>query len=97
MKDIRENYYYHPEYGVVTENGAGGYYYLHARVHDSKDGELESIYNHARRAWVEEAMLKEIVKIDRPSNEDEIKLLTQYYCEAYDIIQNTITNFQTNK
>jgi hypothetical protein len=96
-KDIRENYYYHPEYGVVTENGAGGYYYQHARVHDSKDGELESIYNHARRAWVEEAMLKELVEADGLLNSSQVEKTTQYFCEAYDVIQKTISNFQTNK
>ena len=96
-KDIRKNYYYHPEYGVVTENGAGGYYYQHARVHDSKDGELESIYNHARRLWVEQAMLKVVVETDTQLSDKEVKLLTQYFCEAYGLVQNEITNFQTNK
>jgi hypothetical protein len=93
MEDIRKKLFWHPQYGVVTENGAGGYYYQHARVHDSKDGELETLYQRDRRLWVEQAMLKVIVETDTQLSNKEVKLLTQYFCEAYGLVQNEITNF----
>jgi hypothetical protein len=94
-KDIRKNYYYHPEYGVVTENGAGGYYYQHARVHDSKDGELETLYQRDRRLWVEQLLSRKIADFTLSINAFDTEQWTVKAMAAYDKIQEV--NFSFNQ
>jgi hypothetical protein len=102
MEDIRMKLFWHPVHGELAKISADECTYENKDtiIHDTQiyvDEPMETIYERGRRAWVEEAMLKELVETDRQSNEDEVKLLTQYYYEAYDVIQKTISNFQTNK
>jgi hypothetical protein len=95
-KDIRKNYYYHPQYGVVIKGIDGSYYHEDGNAYVTEGYELESIYNHARRAWVEEAMLKRVTdqkKDERLLTSEQVHLMTVYYCTTYDLIQASITNF----
>ena len=91
--------FWHPVHGELAKLPGDEYSYENKDTIANEipplyiDQPMETVYQRDRRLWVEQAMLREIVKIDRQSNEDEMKLLTQYYYEAYDIIQNEITNF----
>jgi hypothetical protein len=97
MEDVRKELFWHPQYGVVTENGSGGYYYQHARVHDSKDGELETLYQRDRRLWVEQMVATDLAGQNDIVNSEDFKCMIKYYFDTYDLIQNELSNFQTNK
>ncbi len=94
MEDIRMKLFWHPQLGVLERVSEDGTCRLsNANTFVRMQSPMETVYQRDRRLWVEQAMLKELVETDRQSNEDEVKLLTQYYYEAYDIVQNEITNF----
>jgi hypothetical protein len=97
MEEVRYHHYYHPVFGSMIKKFEGNYYNYDGNLYIPNGIELESLYERDRRLWVEQAMLKELVETDGLLNSSQVEKTTQYFCEAYDVIQKTISNFQTNK
>jgi hypothetical protein len=96
-KDIRENYYYHPEYRVVTKNIEGQYYNGHVKINVPQGIELETLYQRDRRLWVEQMVVTDLAGQNDIVNSEDFKCMIKYYFDTYDLIQNELSNFQTNK
>jgi hypothetical protein len=98
MEDLRKELFWHPQLGVLERVSEDGTCRLsNANTFVRMQSPMETVYERDRRAWVEEAMLKELVETDGLLNSSQVEKTTQYFCEAYDVIQKTISNFQTNK
>ncbi len=92
MKDVRECHYHHPIFGVMRKDLESNYYNTEGNLYIPEGIELETVYQRDRRLWVEESVMKELLKSDIQLHEEEINELTRYYIDAYNLVQNEITN-----
>jgi hypothetical protein len=96
-KDIRKNYYYHPQYGVVTKGIDGSFYHEDGNAYVAEGYELETLYQRDRRLWVEQMVVTDLAGQNDIVNSEDFKCMIKYYFDTYDLIQNELSNFQTNK
>jgi hypothetical protein len=94
MEDLRQELFWHPQLGVLERVSEDGTCRLsNANTFVRMQSPMETVYQRDRRLWVEESVMKELLKSDIQLHEEEINELTRYYIDAYNLVQNEITNF----
>jgi hypothetical protein len=97
MKDVRECHYHHPIFGVMRKDLESNYYNTEGNLYIPEGIELETIYERDRRLWVEQIVVTDLARRNNIVNDDDLEFMIGHYCNTYDLIQKSITNFQTNK
>lgn len=82
MDDIRKKYYKHPMFGVLCKTPDGRFYNFYDsnnnEIHVETPDDLETVYEHDRRVFVEKAVLSIISNGDKVGLNDVRVLSTLY-------------------
>jgi hypothetical protein len=102
MEDIRKRLFWHPVHGELAKISADECTYENKDtiIHDTQiyvDEPMETVYERDRRLWVEQMVVTDLAGQNDIVNSEDFKCMIKYYFDTYDLIQNELSNFQTNK
>lgn len=95
MENLRKEWFWHPQFGVLDVAAINLETEDTFRKSDGSivivpDDYIETVYQRDRRLWVEQAMSMELVNQNTLLTDTQIEHRTKYYFKAYDLIQNVI-------